>query len=167
MRLVRAAEQLLVQAMGPGAGAMLHDAQGGQVREGPGDDDVRLIDRRPGDAEQVQRAERHLPQPQRQRGRRGEPGPQGGGGERRPPPGPGLQVLVADTLAGPEGIQARAFLGLQLEQLQQPHRLTGGGHQPQAARRRSQHHPGGGDAEQADAPARQPGQQVHDVVVLD
>jgi hypothetical protein len=31
------------------------DAQSGQVRERPGDDDVRLIHRHPGDAEQVQR----------------------------------------------------------------------------------------------------------------
>ena len=46
------------------------------------------VDRRPGDAEQVHRAKSHLPQPQRQRGRRGEPGLHGGGGERRPPARP-------------------------------------------------------------------------------
>ena len=146
---------------------MLHDAERGQVRESPGDNDVSLIHRRPGDAEQIQGAEGHLPQPQRQRGRRLETGLQGGGGERRPAARPGLQVLVPDRLPGTEGVQARAFLGLQLEQLQQAHRLAGGGHQPQAARGRSQHHPCGGDAEQTDAPVRQPGQQVHDVVVVD
>ena len=58
------------------------------------------------------------------------PALQGGGGERRPAARPGLQVLVPDRLAGAEGIQARAFLRLQLEQLQQAHRLAGGGHQP-------------------------------------
>ena len=81
-------------------------------------------------------------------------------------PDPGVQVLVFDALAGAEGVQARAFLGLQLEQLQQAHRLAGGGHQRQAALGRGQHHPGGGDAKQADAPVRQPGQQVHDVIVI-
>ena len=70
------------------------------------------------------------------------------------------------ALPGAEGIQAGAFLGLQLEQLQQAHRLARGGHQPQAAPGRGQHHPGGGDAEHADAPVREPGQQVHDVVVV-
>ena len=81
--------------------------------------------------------------------------------------GPGLQVLVLHGLAGAEGVQAGAFLCLQLKQLQQAHRLAGGGHQPQAARGRSQHHPGGGDAEQIDAPVRDPGQQVDDVIVVD
>ena len=74
-------------------------------------------------------------------------------------PQPGLQVLEPDRLADPEGVQAGAFLGLQLEQLQQAHRLARGGHQPQAARGRDQHHPGGRDAEQVDAPVRQSGQQ--------
>ena len=72
-----------------------------------------------------------------------------------------------DRLAGPEGVKTGTFLGLQLEQLQQAHRLAGGGHQPQAARGRSQHHPGGGDAEQVNAPVRDPGQQVDDVIVVD
>ena len=146
---------------------MLHDAEGGEVGEGPGDDDVRLLHRGPGHAEQVQGAEGHLPQPQRQGGRRGEAGLAGGGGKRRPATGPGIQVLVPHALAGAERIQAGAFLLLELEQLQQPHRLAGGGHQPQAARRGSQHHPGGGDAEQMDAPVREPGQHVDDVVVVD
>ena len=75
---------------------------------------------------------------------------------------------MLDALAGAEGVKTGAFLGLELEQLQQAHRLARGGHQPQArTRRRSQHHPGGGDAEQADAPVREPGQQVDDVIVLD
>jgi hypothetical protein len=92
---------------------------------------------------------------------------EGGGGERGPAAGPGLQVLVCDGLAGAEGVQAGPFLGLQLEQLQQPHRLAGGGDQSQAALGRGQHHSGGGDAEQVHAPVRQTGQQVDDVVVVD
>ena len=74
---------------------------------------------------------------------------------------------MLDGLAGAEGVQAGPFLGLELEQLQQAHRLARGGHQPQAARGRNQHHPGGGDAEQIDAPVRDPGQQLDDVIVVD
>jgi len=73
---------------------------------------------------------------------------------------------VLDELPGPERIQAGAFLGLQLEQLQQAHHLAGGRDQPQAARRRGQHHPGRGDAEHVYAPVRELGQQVNDVVVV-
>src|SRR5436190_1725913 len=135
------AGELLVQALGLGAGAMLHDGQGGKVSEGPGDDDVRLGHRCPGDAEQVQGADGHITQPQRQGGRRGEAGLEGGRGKRRPAAGPGIQVLVPDALAGAERIQAGAFLLLELEQLQQAHRLARGGHQPQAARRASAVHP--------------------------
>ena len=71
------AGELLVQALGLGAGTMLHDAEGGEVGEGAGDDDVRLVHRGAGGAEQVQGAEGHLPQPQRQGGRRPEAGLRG------------------------------------------------------------------------------------------
>jgi len=74
---------------------------------------------------------------------------------------------VPNPVAGAEGVQAGTFLGLQLEQLKQAHRLAGGGHQPQPARRGGQHHSGGGDAEQADASVGESGQQVNDVVVVD
>jgi hypothetical protein len=73
---------------------------------------------------------------------------------------------VLDAIAGPEGVQAGAFLGLELKQFQQAHRLARGGRQPQAARGRDQHHSGGGDAKQADAPVRKPGQQVNHVVIV-
>ena len=73
---------------------------------------------------------------------------------------------MLDALPGAEGIQAGAFLGLQLEQLQQAHRLAGGGHQPQISPGRDQHHPGRGDAQHVDASVREPGQQVNDVVVI-
>jgi hypothetical protein len=53
------------------------------------------------------------------------------GREPRPAAGPGAQVLVFDALAGVEGIQARPFPGLQLEQLQHAHRLRRRGHQAQ------------------------------------
>ena len=37
--------ELLVQALGLGAGVTLNDADGGEVSKGPGDDKVRLLDR--------------------------------------------------------------------------------------------------------------------------
>src|SRR5271165_7399914 len=116
--------ELLVQALGLGAGTMLHDAESGQIGERAGDDEIRLAQRGHRDAEQVQGAQGRIAQPQRQRGRRGEPGLDGSGGERRPAARVGLQVLGPDPLAGPEGVQAGAFLGLQLEQLKQAHRLA-------------------------------------------
>ena len=73
------AGELLVQALGLGAGAMLHDAEGGKVSKGPGDDDVRLVHRCPRDAEQVQGTDGDVTQPQRQGGRRREAGLEGGG----------------------------------------------------------------------------------------
>ena len=44
------------------------------------------------------------------------------------------EVLVHDGLAGAEAVEARALLGLQLEQLQHAHRLAGRGHHPQIRR---------------------------------
>ena len=60
---------------------MLHDAKGGKVREGAGDDDVRLGHRGLRDAEQVQGAEGDVTKPQRQGGHRLETLPEGSGGE--------------------------------------------------------------------------------------
>ena len=67
------------------------------------------------------------------------------------------EVLVHDRLAAAVTVQARAFLRLQLEQLQDPHGLAGGGHHPQVAIRSDQHEAGGGDAEHIDAAVGQPG----------
>ena len=89
------------------------------------------------------------------------------GGEPRPAPGAGAQVLVLDPLAGAVGVQAGPFLGLQLEDLQHPHRFAGRGHQAQLPVGGGEHHAGGGDAEQVHAPVGQAGQQVHHVVVVD
>jgi len=63
---------------------MLDDAQGSEVGEGPGDDDVGLGQRGAGGAEQVQRADGRVPQPQRQGQRGPESGLEGSGGERWP-----------------------------------------------------------------------------------
>ena len=48
-----------------------------------------------------------------------------------------------------EGVQARAFLGLELEDFQYAHGLAGGGDEAEVPSRRSEHHPGGRRAEQA------------------
>ena len=86
-------------------------------------------------------------------------------------PGPaartGAQVLMFDALAGPEGVQAGAFVGLQLEQFQDPHGLVGRGHQPQLPVGGGQHHPGCGHAQQRHAAVGQPGEQLHHVEVID
>jgi len=60
---------------------MLHDAEGGKVREGAGDDDVRLGHRGLRDAEQVQGAEGDVTKPQRQGRHQLETHPDSGGGK--------------------------------------------------------------------------------------
>ena len=77
------------------------------------------------------------------------------------------QVLVHDRLAGAVAVEAGAFLGLQLEQLQHAHGLAGGGHHPQVAVGGDQHEPGGADVEHVDATVGEQGQQLHDVEVGD
>ena len=82
-------------------------------------------------------------------------------------PGPAAveagEVLVHDWLAAAVTVQAGPFLRLQLEQLQYPHGLAGGGHHPQVAVRPGQHEPGGIDLEHLDAAVGQPGQQFDHV----
>ena len=77
------------------------------------------------------------------------------------------QVLVHDRLAGAVAVEARAFLGLQLEQLQHAHGLAGGGHHPQVAVGRDQHEPGRGDVEHVDAAVGEQRQQLDHVEVGD
>ena len=67
------------------------------------------------------------------------------------------QVVVHDRLAGAVAVEAGAFLGLQLEQLQHAHGLAGRGHHPQVAVGRGQHEPGGADVEHLDAAVGQHG----------
>ena len=75
------------------------------------------------------------------------------------------EVLVHDRLAAAVTVQAGTFLGLQLEQFQEPHGLAGGGHHPQVAVGPGQHETGGGDVEHLDAAVGQPGQQLDHVEV--
>ena len=100
----------------------------------------------------VDRGEADLP------GRGGEPGPPGcGGGDvsgrHRPP--------------GPEALQIRALVGLQLEQFQKPGPLGGGGHHVQHTVRVGQQQPRCGDAQQPRGTVGQRVQEVDHVEVRD
>ncbi len=66
-------------------------------------------------AEQVQRADHLIAQPHRQRLHGREPGLPGSGREPRPALRLGVQVRRRDRLAGPEAVQARTLVVLQLE----------------------------------------------------
>ncbi len=134
--------QLRVQQQRLLAGAMLHNAQRGQVGEGAGDDQVGLFHRGLAGAQQVQGAQSRVAQPQRDGERGGESGLNGCLGKGRPAASAGLENLVTDWLASAEGIQAGPFPGLQLKQLKQPHRLAGGRYESQVARWRGEHDAG-------------------------
>ena len=79
----------------------------------------------------------------------------------------GAQVGARHGLAGPEAVQAGSLVALQLEQLEQPGGLAGGGHHAQFPARVGQQQPGGGDVEQLDAAAGQHVQEVDDVEIGD
>ena len=104
-------------------------------------------------------------QSQRQRLDRAEAGRQRLGSEQGPATGHRGQVGVHHRPPAQVAGQARAFLGLQLEQFQHPHGLAGRGHHPQLAVGPGQHEPGGADLEQLDAAVSQQGQQFHHVEV--
>ena len=118
-------------------------------------------------AEQVEGADDLGAQPHRHGIGGSEPGFEGDGGEAGPAAVGGGEVLVDDGFAAAIAVQARSFLRLQLEQLDDPHRLAGRRHHPQLAVGGDEHDPGGGDVEDLDATIRQRGQQVDDVEVVD
>jgi hypothetical protein len=90
----------------------------------------------------------------------------GGVGEPRPAP-VGTQVGGGDGPAGAEAVQAGTLAVLQLEQLEQPRGLAGGGHHAQLAAGVGQQQPGGGDVKQLGAAVGQHLQEVDDVEVGD
>jgi hypothetical protein len=73
--------------------------------------------------------------------------------------------LVHDRLAAAVAVQARAFLGLQLEQFQDPHGLSGGGHHPQVPVESNQHQASGPHVEHLDATVGEQAQQLDHVEV--
>ena len=70
-------------------------------------------------------------------------------------------------MAGGVTLDARALVGLQLEELQFAGLLGGGGQQAQLAERVGEQESGGGDVEQLSAALGEFGQQVDDVEVLE
>ena len=81
--------------------------------------------------------------------------------------GGGFQVGDRDGLAGGVALDARALVGLQLEQFQFAGLLGGGGQQAQLVERVGEQEAGGGDVEQLGAALGEFGQQVHHVEVVE
>ena len=86
-------------------------------------------------------------------------------------PGPAAigagQVLIHDWLARVVAVEARAFLGLQFEQLQHAHGFARGGHDPQVAIRCDQHESCRADVKDLDATVGQQCQQLDDIELSD
>jgi len=152
--------QLLVQDVAVPHAALVQQADGGHVGQRLADPDAGRGQRARISAEQVQRADDLLAQPHRQGLHRGEPCLPRGGREPRPARRRRGQVRGLDRLAGPEAVQARTFVVLQLEQLEQPGRLAGGGHHAQLTARVSQQQPRRGHVQQLHTAV---GQHMHEV----
>ncbi len=158
--------QLLVEGIAAAHAALVQQADGGHVGQRLADVDAVGVEGAGGGAEEVERADDLVAQPHRQGLHGAEAGLPGGGGE----PGPalvGAQVGGCHGLAGPEAVQAGSLVALQLEQLEQPGGLAGGGHHAQFPARVGQQQPGGGNVQQLDAAAGQHMQEVDDVEIGD
>jgi hypothetical protein len=131
-----------------------------------GGDHVRFLQHTLVVPEQVEGADGHATQAHGYGVDRPEAGLQGDG----PEPGPASvvpgQVLVEHGFAGAVAVETGAFLGLELEQLDQAHLLAGRGHHPQVPFGGDQHQAGGGHVEHLHAPVGEPGQQLHDIEVV-
>jgi hypothetical protein len=148
-------------------GALLQDANGGDVRQCLRQPLIVLGHLADAVVEQVQPADRLLTQPQRQRHDGPETSRKGERREQRPACAVGVEVGADHSRAGADALQARALFGLQLEDLEQPGFLTRGRHDSEAALLVVKQQPGRRDAEQANTGCGQPVKQVDDVVVLD
>jgi hypothetical protein len=144
---------------------VLENGNGGDVGQRLCRVDIGLPQATLADVEEVEGADALAAQSHRQGVRRVEPRAQGLRGEARPARLVGGQVAVHDRLAGAVAVDAGTLPSLQLEELQDPHRLAGGGHHPQVAVGRHQHEPGGTHVQHVDASVGQKGQQFHDVKV--
>lgn len=158
---------MLVQDLCLQRGAVLEDGDGGDVGQRPGGEDLVGVQRPGAGSEQVEGADDPVPQPHRDGVHRPEPGRQCHRPEVGPPAVRDGKVLVHGHQTGPEAVRARALLGLQLEQLHDPHRLTGGRHHPEFAFGRHNHHAGGGDVEDLHAPVGEQREQLDDVELVD
>ena len=155
--------ELLVEDLGFEGGAVLEDGNSRDVSQGLGRLDVVFSHLARVEVEQVEGADDGATQAHGKRVYRADPG-----GERLPSePGPASvdlgQVLVHNGPAAHVTVQARAFPGLQLEQFQQPHGLTGRRHHSQVAVGPDQHEPGRVDTQYVNAAVGQQGEQLHHV----
>ena len=98
---------------------------------------------------------------------RGEARLGGGRGEPRPPRRLGLHGGHRDRLSGGIAVQARALVGLQLEQLQIVDLLRGGSHQLQLAARGGEQQSRRRDIQQLRALLGELGEQVNNVEVVE
>ena len=98
---------------------------------------------------------------------RREPGGERFGREAGPLVVAGGEVLVQHGFTGAVGVEAGSFLGLVLEQFEQPHGLVRRGHDPEVSFRGDQHETGRSDVEYVDAAVGEQAQQLDDVEVRD
>lgn len=98
---------------------------------------------------------------------RDEAGGPGGGDEPGPPADLRAKVLDRERLARPEALQTRAFLVLQLEELQRSGPFIRGGHQVQRATGVGQKNPGFGRIQALESPMDEEIEEIHHVEVID
>ena len=109
-------------------GAVLEDGDGGHVGQGLRGVDVLLSHLPRVGVEEVEGPDDRAPQAHGQGVHRVEAGGERLRREQRPPTVDRREVLVHDRRAGAVAVEARALLGLQLEQLQHAHGFAGRGH---------------------------------------
>jgi hypothetical protein len=164
------AVQRVLQLFGEGVtmadGALLQQADGGDVGQGLGDPAGAVVEGARVGVEEIQGADHVGAQAHGDGVHRREADLGGSDDETRPSAGGG-QVGHGHGPAGPETVHARALVGLQLEQLQQPGPLRRSGHHLQGISLVGQEQPGRGDAEQLYASFGQHVQEVDHVEVID
>ena len=137
------------------------------MREGLRDEAVGIVQLAGAGAEQAQRAQHDAGRAHRDGMHGAEAGVECGRDEPRPPRPRGVQVGDRDRLSGGVAVDARALVGLKLEELQLAGRLGGGRQQAQLVERVGEQEAGGGDVEQLRAVFGEFGQQIHHVEVFE
>jgi len=164
---VECALEVLGQHGAAVGGALLQDADGGDVRQRLRQPLIVRGHRDGAAVEQVQPADRLLAQPHGQRHDGPETSRDGVRREQRPASEVGLEVGADHGRAGADALQTRSLVVLQLEDLQQPGFLTRGRDHGEVALLVVKQQASRCDAQQANAGCGQPVKQVDDVVVLD
>ena len=164
---VECALEMLGQQGAALGGALLQDADRGDVGQRLRELLILLGHRNGAVVEQVQPADRLIAQPHRQRHDGPETRREGGRREQRPACVVGLEVGADHRRASANALQARSLVVLHLEDLEQPGFLTRGRDEGEAALLVVKQQPGRGNVKQANTGSGQPVKQVDDVVVLD